>query len=287
MNALTEHRSASGIYYRCYGREQAHSALILCHGLASNSSRWHELASQISMPEGWFVLCPDLRGHGRSQWRGRLTSKRWMDDLVEIIESEQLETTVVGGHCMGANLAIRFGLAHPGHCDGLMLVEPMLPQARTGKMHVKSVLRWVLPWIGLSALAVNMLGIHRREMPVLDLSELDRKTRQAMAEEGNDQAMTSRYASPLPDLQYISTTAYMQALTETLKRVPPLDAITQPALCLISSGGMFGDPDLTEKALKTIPHAENHRLQARHWIPTEQPEALKERTEAWLLTHFG
>jgi pimeloyl-ACP methyl ester carboxylesterase len=287
MNAFTEHRSASDIYYRRYGNNHAGSALILCHGLASNSSRWHELASRIELPAGWCLLCPDLRGHGRSQWRGRLTSTRWMNDLVEIIESEQLKTSVVGGHCMGANLAIRFGLNHPEHCNGLMLIEPMLPQARLGKMRIKTVLRWLLPWIGLSALAINMLGIHRREMPILDLSELDRETRRAMAEEGNEKAMTTRYASPLPDLQYISTTAYMQSLTETLKRVPPLDAITQPALCLISSGGMFGDPDLTEKALRTIPHAEVHRLQARHWIPTEQPEALKKLSEAWLLTRFG
>lgn len=287
MNTFSEHRSNNGIYYRRYGDEQATAALVLCHGLASNSSRWHELGSRISLPPGWSLICPDLRGHGRSQWRGRLISKVWINDLVEIIDSLKVDKTVVGGHCMGANLAIRFGLAQPAHCDGLVLIEPMLAQAQVGKMRLKSLLRWILPLIGLSALAVNKLGVYRREMPVLDLAELDRKTREAMAESGDERAMTSRYAAPLPDLQYISTTAYMQALTETLKRLPDLDAVTQPALGLISSGGMFGDPELTEQALQTIPNADIHRLEARHWIPTEQPEALRELIQDWLSTRFG
>lgn len=287
MNNFTEHRGNNGIYYRHYGDAEAASTLILCHGLASNASRWHELAGRIKLPPGWCLICPDLRGHGRSQWRGRLTSKVWMRDLIEIIESLDFRQVVVGGHCMGANLAIRFGLAHPEYCNGLVLVEPMLAQARVGKMRIKTVLRWILPWIGLGALAINKLGIHRRDMPVLDLAELDRETRAAMNEQGNDKAMTSRYASPLPDLKYISTAAYMQALTETLKRLPALDAITQPVLGLISSGGLFGDPGLTEKSLQTIPNADVHHVQARHWIPTEQPEVLRELIEAWLPIRFG
>jgi pimeloyl-ACP methyl ester carboxylesterase len=38
---------------------------LLLHGLASDGACWWRLASQLA-DDGWMVLAPDLRGHGRS-----------------------------------------------------------------------------------------------------------------------------------------------------------------------------------------------------------------------------
>lgn len=283
---IHEQRTASGLFFRRHG-EASGSALVLCHGLASNSSRWNELGKNIALPPGWCLICPDLRGHGHSQRRGRLTSEIWMGDLLELFAEQELNRVVLGGHCMGANLALRMASRHPASVQGLVLIEPMLPQARKGRMRVKSALRWLLPLLALAARGANLVGISRGQRPVLDLEALDRKTRAAMAEAGDSSAMTSRYASPLPDLQYIPTHSYLQALTETLRRLPSLAEIRQPALGLISSGGLFGDPELTRKALAGLQDCQVETLQAEHWIPTEQPHALRERLSRWLGTRFG
>ncbi len=281
-----ELRTKSDLFFRRHGSVED-SALILCHGLASNSSRWNELGKNIQLPPGWCLICPDLRGHGNSQRRGRLTSEIWMADLLELFDDQGLKRVVLGGHCMGANLAMRMASQYPESVQGLALIEPMLPQARKGKMRVKTALRWLLPALAMAARGANLVGISRGQRPVLDLEALDRKTRAAMEEAGDSSAMTSRYASPLPDLQYIPTHSYLQALTETLRRLPPLTKIQQPALGLISSGGLFGDPELTRQALATLPDCQIETLEAEHWIPTEQPEALRELLSQWLTTRFG
>ncbi len=283
---VLELRTASGLFYRRHGPTQS-AALVLCHGLASNSSRWNELGRKIELPPGWCLLCPDLRGHGHSQRRGRLTRETWMLDLLELFSREGLERVVLGGHCMGANLALSMASRHPESVDGLALIEPMLPQARKGRMRVKTALRWLLPILALAARGANLVGISRGQRPVLDLEQLDRKTRAAMEKQGDARAMTSRYASPLPDLQYIPAHSYLQALTETLRRLPPLTGIGQPALGLVSSGGLFGDPELTRRALASMPDCQVETLEAEHWIPTEQPEALRRLLSQWLGARFG
>ncbi|MFU8831950.1 MAG: alpha/beta fold hydrolase [Wenzhouxiangella sp.] len=282
-----EARTPSGIFYRRHGPVDAGSALLLCHGLASNSSRWNELGRAIDLPPGWCMICPDLRGHGRSQWRGKISHRVWIDDLLAILDHAKITRAVIGGHCMGANLALHFAHQQSQRCNGLVLIEPMLAQARAVKQRRQARMRWLLPSLATMARFVNGLGIYRRNMPVLDLEELDRTTRQSMAEQGNTESMTSRYASPIPDLKYISTAAYMQSLNETIKPVPPLSQIGQPALGLISTGGMFGDPELTRRALCEMPDCRVEQLQAEHWIPTEQPEQMRNLISQWLLTRFG
>lgn len=282
-----ENRTRGGMFFRCHGSLQPTGALILCHGLASNSTRWNELAAQLELPPNWCLLCPDLRGHGHSVWRGRLHSRSWMRDLIEMLDQAGLEQVVIGGHCMGANLALRFAHSHPERCQGLVLVEPMLPQARVGKMRLKTLLRWLLPLLIFFPRLLNGFGIRRYQIPVLDLEKLDHRTRQEMNRQGNAQAMTQRYAAPWVDLKYIPVAAYLQSLLETLRRLPPMERVRAPTLALISSGGMFGDPALTEQALASIPDCRTEMLDARHWIPTEQPETMRKLLSEWLFTRFG
>jgi pimeloyl-ACP methyl ester carboxylesterase len=281
-----DNRTRGGMFFRCHGSLRPSAALVLCHGLASNSTRWNELASRMPLPPGWCLLCPDLRGHGHSTWRGRLHSRSWMRDLLEMLDQAGLEQAVMGGHCMGANLAIRFADSHPSRCQGLALIEPMLPQARVGTMKLKTLLRWLLPLLIVFPRLANAFGIRRYQIPVLDLEQLDRSTRQAVHAQGSTRAMTRRYAAPWSDLKYIPLVAYLQSLLETLRRLPPLARIQAPTLALVSSGGLFGDPALTRQALQAMPDCRVEELEARHWIPTEQPDAMRKLLTEWLFTRF-
>ncbi len=279
-------RGAS-LYYRLWPAPQSERVLVLMHGFASNSTRWLHYVQTSALQGRWNLLCPDLRGHGHSPWRGRLTSDHWAADLAAILDAEGFERSAVGGHCLGANTALHFAHRYPARTRSLVLVEPLEPRALTGRLEQMRKLRGLLPWVAAVVRAGNALGLRRRQLPVLDLAELDRQTRAAIADTGDASVLTGRYGSVRHDLRYMATAAYVQALGEVVRPLPPLDGLDCPALALLSAGGLFGDPRITRKTLETLPSVRIEEIDAHHWIPTEQPRAMADRIDTWLLTGEG
>lgn len=254
----------------------------MCHGLASNGTRWSELAETMVNEQEWNILCPDLRGHGRSVVRGRIDAEIWLDDLAAMLNTESIKKAVLGGHCLGANLALRFARRCPERTAGLVLVEPMLPRALDGALGRLRRFRYLLPAAALLIRMANALGLHRRRLPPLDLRELDRESRRVMKNAGNARAMTNRYAKPTWDMFYMPSAAYLQSLNQVLRPLRGLSDIQAPTLVLLSRGGLFGDPERTRALVRQMPHMTLEELDAIHWIPTEQPVAMREHIEAWL-----
>lgn len=283
-----EARDGARLFYRVQrARPDGGRALVLLHGFASNGTRWSEFAARSEALRRWTLITPDLRGHGRSPWRGRLTSEHWVADIVTILAAEGYARAVVGGHCLGANTALRFAHAHPGRTTGLALIEPMLPAALGGSLGRLRRLRGLLPALAAPVRGLNALGVQRGDLPVLDLAKLDRQSRAALAESGDPAALTRRHGAIRHDLRYMAVAAYLQALAEVVRPLPPLAGIEAPALVLLSAGGLFGDPDMTRAHFDRLPDARSETLDAQHWIPTEQPEAMATLLDRWLLALAG
>ena len=287
---MEEHRferQGTQLFYRRWPGP-AERTLVMFHGLASNSTRWCEFAELAQARCDWQILAPDLRGHGHSSYRGPLSKRDWMDDVLALLDRCGCQRAVIGGHCLGANLAMRLALDHPDRVSGLVLVEPMLPTALLGVLRTIRPLRWTLPMLAWPIRLVNALGVYRRALPVLDLSELDRQTRLAVDVQGDARAMLKRYARPSKDMAYLPVATYLQALFQVLRRVGPLDRIQAPALALLSGGALLADPDKTRALLQALPNVRIEQVDALHWIPTEHPQAmtrhivefLEQRTES-------
>ncbi|QOC21084.1 alpha/beta hydrolase [Wenzhouxiangella sp. AB-CW3] len=273
---MEEHRferKGTSLFYRRWPGP-AERTLVMCHGLASNGTRWREFADMAHAQCDWQIICPDLRGHGQSTYRGKLTSKHWMEDLLALLDREGCRQALFGGHCLGANLAMRLALNHPDRVGGLVLVEPMLPAALHGPLRFVRPIRWLLPALAWPLRLLNAMGIHRRQLPVLDLSELDRNTRAAMAEHGSHQAMLGRYAKPNKDMFYMPVATYLQALYQVLCEIGPIEKIDHSTLALLSGGALLADPEKSRERLETMPRVHIDQIDALHWIPTEQPEAM-------------
>ena len=256
--------------------------MVLLHGLASNGSRWSELVRTSELGKHWTVLVPDLRGQALSLCRARTRSEDWLTDLAAMLDQEGFEDCVIGGHCLGANVAARFARRWPQRVRGLILVEPMLVEALAGTLGLLSRLRGLLRPLLAATLAANAIGLMRRSLPVLDLEELDRETRRKMVENEGMQALTRRYGSPLHDLRYVPVSSYLQGLLETLRPMPPWGEIDAPTLVLLATGGRFGDPGRLRRILAELPEHAIVMLEAEHWIHAEQPEALQAHIENWL-----
>jgi pimeloyl-ACP methyl ester carboxylesterase len=256
---------------------QPGTTLVLLHGLASNSTRWWHFAAHSRLP-GLTLLRPTRRGGAGSSDRGRIDMRVWCDDLVQLLDAEGCDRAVIGGHCLGANLALHFAARHPERTAGLVLIEPMPPQALSGG------LRWVvplrLPLLALAALirGLNRLGLRRRRLEPLDLEAWDRLTASG--------ADLSRYASPLSDLRLLPVAAYVQSLAALAEPLPPLADVRAPALVLVSRGSTMTDPARTRRILEQLPEVQFTVLEAEHWIPTEQPDDMRAAIEEWLAAKF-
>lgn len=254
--------------------------LVLIHGAASNLTRWSEFVETARLKENRDILRVDLRGHGQSLYRGKLNLEIWADDIAAILRHEGIDRVIVGGHCLGANVSVMFAARHPAMTAGLVLVEPMLRKALTGTLRR---LRALAPLLRLAVAAIrlaNRLGIYRRNLEELDLRELDREFRAHLNAPGGGDVLIKRYASPLHDLRIMPTANFLQDLIE-VTRALPLDRIHAPFLALLSTGRTFADPDITQRLLTPLAQGEIHTLDAKHWIPTEQPEAMRSAIEEW------
>jgi esterase len=275
------------VAYARSGAPGAARALVLVHGVASNMSRWSEFVGQTALGDSWALLRLDLRGQGRSVHRGRIGMAEWCADLVAILGAEGIARAVVVGHCLGANIALQFAARSPALTAGLVLVEPMPPDALAGNMRRIAHLRPLLVALGWLTRALNASGLRRRRLAELDLEQLDRETRAALAAGPGGEALLARYASPFADLRSTPTGAYLQALTAVTAPWPVLKGIDAPVLALISARSSFTDPQQTRAALGALPDCEIVELDARHWIPTEQPQAMRAVIEAWVARKFA
>jgi len=280
MEQETRRLGEGPVHYRRSGAGRC--ALVLLHGLASNGTRWSELVRTSSLNEHWTVLVPDLRGYGLSVSRERLRSEDWLDDLAAMLDQEGFADCVIGGHCLGANLAARFAQRWPERVRGLVLVEPVVVEAMTGPLASLVRLRGLLEPLGRLVLGINAIGLWRRRLPLLDLEKLDRRTRRRMAEGGGLGVLTRRYGSPLYDLRYVPLSSYLQGLAETLRPMPAWSGIDRPSLVLLSFGSRFGELSRLRRILGALPDHVIIVLESEHWIHAEQPTPLRENIETWL-----
>jgi pimeloyl-ACP methyl ester carboxylesterase len=284
-HTLTTADGARIAYRRWHAvRPDGRPPLVLMHGAASNMTRWSEFLDDTALKSNHDILRLDLRGHGQSLYRGKTSLEIWCDDLAAILKQEGIPQAIVGGHCLGANIAALFAARHPSRTAGAVLIEPMLPDALTGALRK---LRPLVPLLRLAIAVIRLftrLGIHRRQMEALDLRALDREFRKRLAEPDGSEALVRRYASPLHDLKIMPAANFLQDLVEVTRPLP-LHAIHAPFLALLSTGRTFADPAITQRMMLPFPNGEIYTLDAKHWIPTEQPLAMRRRIETWLASH--
>jgi len=272
----------AAVAYRLWRPGAPRRVLVLLHGVGSNMTRWTEFVGRTALRDSWDLLRLDLRGHGLSLHRGPIGMADWCADLAAILSAEGYSRAVIAGHCLGAGIATEFAVRQPGRTAGLILIEPVFRQALVGGMRRLARFRQLYILLARLILALNALGVHRRRLASLDLEALDRETRALMAEAGSTEAL-ARYASPLLDLRTTATAVYLQDLIALTGPTVEMEAIRAPALALVTPRGAFTDPAVTLRLMERLADCRVVSLQARHWIPTEQPEAMREAIEGWCL----
>jgi pimeloyl-ACP methyl ester carboxylesterase len=104
--------------------------ILFVHGAtATGEFEWSRLAARMS-PHHRCVL-PDLRGHGRSGFRGSdSTGEEIRADLLHLIDHLELDHPHIVGFSYGSEMALMLELSRPGTARSLVLISP-----GTGRPH--------------------------------------------------------------------------------------------------------------------------------------------------------
>ena len=101
--------------------------LLLLHGYPQTSAMWHQIAPRLA--EEYTVICPDLRGYGRSSKPASMPdhssySKRaTAGDILAAMDILGHKHFLVGAHDRGARVAHRMAADHPERVRALAILD--------------------------------------------------------------------------------------------------------------------------------------------------------------------
>ena len=85
------------------------------------------------------MVAIDLRGHGRSKLpanpRKMKSWNKFRDDVIQVLEKTAPDGAVLGGHSMGATVALLVAGKRPDLVRGLVLTDPVLLKKRMTRIY--------------------------------------------------------------------------------------------------------------------------------------------------------
>ena len=95
--------------------------LLILHGLFGSSDNWGTLGKKFA--ENNLVYLIDLRNHGRSPHSEEMSYDLMVDDLLELIQDENINSPIILGHSMGGKAALLFAEKYPKYLDKLIVAD--------------------------------------------------------------------------------------------------------------------------------------------------------------------
>lgn len=274
------HRQGDAIAYYLRRSAEPKAVLMCLHGLASNASRWYEYLHYSQLNEQCHLLAMDLRGHGRSTTYHRYTRTDWCNDVDQVLQQFALPTFLIG-HSMGAQIALDYARLDPQYLSGMVLIDPVFPQALTGTLRKVARLRVLLRAVTALMRLPYKLGWRLRNYPYRDLYQLDLDTR-AFLTANPDKDIADLYMDPFADLKFLPLLNYFQDLYEVSRPLPNLAGIQTPILVLLSSGASTSQVETNREILSALPNCEIKTIDADHWLLTERPVEAREVLDSWI-----
>jgi 3-oxoadipate enol-lactonase len=105
------------MHYVSYGEGPP---VVFVHALGGSANAWHGVMQ--AMKQHHHCIAMDLRGHGRSQGRGKFSIEGWARDVQKLIHHLELPAVTLVGHSLGTLVAQHLAHTSPDTCDQLVLV---------------------------------------------------------------------------------------------------------------------------------------------------------------------
>ena len=135
------------LHYVDWGNPDA-PPLLLVHGGRDHCRNWDWVAE--SLRHDWHIICPDLRGHGDSQWSpdGNYAMSSYIYDIDQLIHQQGLAPVTIVAHSLGGNICLRYSGIFPEKVRKLVAIEglgpsPKIIAERAGKSMAERMRAWV------------------------------------------------------------------------------------------------------------------------------------------------
>jgi len=117
------------MHYVDWGNPDA-PPLLLVHGGRDHCRNWDWVAQ--AFRRDWHVICPDLRGHGDSQWSpdGNYAMSSYIYDLDQLIHQQGLAPVTIVAHSLGGNICLRYSGIFPDKVRKLVAIEGLGPSPK-------------------------------------------------------------------------------------------------------------------------------------------------------------
>ncbi len=122
--------------------------LILQHGGRDHCRSWDWVAEELR--HDWHVICPDLRGHGDSEWspEGHYGMDAFVYDFAQLVHTLGREKVTIVAHSLGGNIATRFTGLFPESVEKFVNIEGLgPPQHIRRQMEERGVGERLKQWI--------------------------------------------------------------------------------------------------------------------------------------------
>ncbi|MCE7797334.1 alpha/beta hydrolase [Sphingobium sufflavum] len=122
--------------------------LLLVHGGKDHARNWDWVAERLR--HDWHVVCPDLRGHGDSDWSpdGAYTMEYMACDLANLVSHLGAEHVNIVSHSYGGAISLRYTGLFPEKVRRLAVIEGLAAMEDFRVIHDQPPLSLVDQWRG-------------------------------------------------------------------------------------------------------------------------------------------
>ncbi|HEY9878165.1 MAG TPA: alpha/beta fold hydrolase, partial [Leptolyngbyaceae cyanobacterium] len=250
---------------------------ILClHGILDQGAAWDAISTPLAQ-QGYRVIAPDLRGHGRSAHIGPDSSYQFLDFLADIdallLQLPSVPIALVG-HSMGAVLAATLASIHPERFKQLILVESVVPdsgQAEDVASQITAHLTYLsqvpkhplFPDVAAAATRMQQFNPALTEATALKLAERVSEPCDGGVRWRWDARLQTRTSLGIGGSVF-SRQQYAQLLRQ----------IQAPALLIYGDRSQFNRPEDLALQQEALPKAQRVILEGGHNLPTEVPAQI-------------
>ncbi|MBC7554294.1 MAG: alpha/beta hydrolase [Taibaiella sp.] len=104
-----------------YHKKGTGPAVVLLHGFPANSGLWSYVWDELA--SHYTLIVPDFPGVGSSPLEQSVSLEQIAEGIKQILDTENIDKTVIAGHSMGGYVAFAFADLHPGRVAGLSVVH--------------------------------------------------------------------------------------------------------------------------------------------------------------------
>ena len=131
LNFAQKNQKNVVLNYKSFGT--GHPVLIL-HGLFGMLDNWQWIAKSLAIRYQVYII--DQRNHGKSPHSREFDYYAMVDDVLEFIDTQELESCYLIGHSMGGKAAMQFAVDNPDRVDKLVIADIAPKDYPRGHEHI-------------------------------------------------------------------------------------------------------------------------------------------------------